>query len=75
MSATCRSCGAEIVWGEWRSSGKPVPIDAKPTKDGRLALVNGKVHHWAEPVDGPLHRERWTAHFATCPDAGDWRSR
>lgn len=68
MSAACRSCGAPIVWGTWATSGKPCPLDAAPTADGRLALVAGKIHHHGGGA-GP----RYTSHFATCEFADQHR--
>ncbi len=70
--ASCNSCGAAIEWAESATTGKSVPIDLEPTKDGTLAVVNGKAHAYTLE-DLALKRERRTSHFATCPDAADWR--
>jgi hypothetical protein len=72
--ASCRSCTAPIEWAEWADSGKPVPLDPGVAANGNLALVAGKVHRYG-PEDVRLARDRRVSHFATCPDAAQWRSR
>ena len=57
--ATCRSCGAEIVWLQ-TNSGKRIPVDAETCPDGE-----------AERLYQPEHGH--VSHFATCPQAGKWR--
>jgi hypothetical protein len=67
----CRSCGAPVVW-VWSSAGKAMPLDAVPVPDGMFQLVDGRA--WTVRSDlqpGP----RYTSHFATCPQAYDWRRR
>jgi len=79
----CRSCGADVLWAEW-ASGKKMPVDAEPDmrpppKGGGLVLLRRDpagadkliVEKWREE-HGPK-RNRYTSHFATCPNAGDWR--
>lgn len=70
----CRSCDAPIEWAEWADSGKAVPLDVGIVKNGNLALVAGKVHRFTAD-DDKLGRDRRVSHFATCPDAGKWRSK
>ena len=72
--ANRRSCNADIEWAEWADSRKAVPLDVGAKPNGNLALVSGKVHRYG-PADEKLGRERRISHFATCPDAKDWRSR
>jgi hypothetical protein len=64
---TCRSCNAPIEWAQLRS-GKRMPFDGEivPVRtfhddDRRLIAV----------VDSTMS----ASHFATCPQAGDWRRR
>lgn len=59
MSATCKSCGASIVWGKTKA-GKSIPLDAEPIG----GLLNEET--------GEVMKLRQT-HYATCPDAADWR--
>jgi hypothetical protein len=79
----CRSCGADVLWAEW-ASGKKMPVDAEPDmrpppKGGSLVLSRRDpagadkliVEKWRE--EHGSKRNRYTSHFATCPNAGDWR--
>lgn len=82
--STCRSCGAEVLWAEW-PSGKRMPVDAEPDmrpppKGGELVLsvrggAFGKliVEKYVPEMHSP-HRNRYTSHFATCPNAETHRS-
>ena len=72
--ANRRSCNADIEWAEWADSRKALPLDVGAKPNGTPALVSGKVHRYG-PADEKLGRERRISHFATCPDAKDWRSR
>lgn len=79
----CRSCGAEVLWVVWRESGKRMPVDVEPDmrpppKGGTLALtLSGGpfgtlfVEKYV-PEMGPK-RNRYTSHFATCPNASEHR--
>lgn len=76
----CRSCRAEVYWVTW-ASGKKMPVDVvsdnRPLpKGGNLVLSLGadgglKV----EKFDVSKHagRNRYTSHFTTCEQAGEWR--
>lgn len=72
MSA-CRSCGADLLWVASATTGKPMPLDAKPEKRVVLSerlegLDDDAAEPWvAEVVD------TYTPHFATCPEAREWR--
>ena len=72
--ATCRSCNAPIEWGTSDTTGKPIPLDLAPSPTGNLSIVNGRVRAYGSD-DARVHRERRVSHFATCPDAADWRNR
>lgn len=63
---TCRSCGAGITWYEL-TTGKRHPFDGEPTYVG-TATVDGRLV-------GEIDTSVSTSHFATCPDAKDWRRR
>jgi hypothetical protein len=65
--ANCRSCGAEILWVISKASGKAMPLDVPPEK--RAIIVEVDKH--GIPVTEI--REAYTSHFATCPQANDWR--
>lgn len=73
MAATCRSCGADIIWVV-NTNGKKVPLDEKP--------ITGPVYDIRGTFDGtqiaapvaidPPGRPLFRSHFETCPDAKDW---
>lgn len=69
----CRSCGASIVWARTRQRGKFIPLDAEPTALGNLVIAPPwgadppTVDHFTS--DAGVARERYTSHFATCPNA------
>ncbi len=77
MSA-CRSCNTKILWAKSVKSGKLMPIDIEPAKNGNLYLQ-------AEGFDPPLafsindtppmavRPGRFVSHFATCPEARQHR--
>ncbi len=72
MTASCRSCGAPIIWAK-TEKGKAMPLDAEPAQTGTLWLFAGVVQTGDQPpaVNGPTY----TSHFATCPQAGKWRKK
>lgn len=69
--AVCKSCEADVIWCE-TSTGKKMPMDAKPDPKGTFVIINGKTRV-ANDEDRRLRRDLHTSHFATCPDAGTWR--
>lgn len=70
--AACRTCEAPIVWVESQSTGKPMPMDLTPDPKGAFVIIGGKARR-ATDEDKTLHRPRFTSHFATCPDADQFR--
>lgn len=79
-SGQCRSCGAEIVWA--RLKGKPHPFDSvadnrPPPKGGRFVLFLRAGEATASEVSASPSRmagwDRYTSHFATCPNADEHR--
>lgn len=77
----CRKCGAPIIWAV-TEAGKAIPIDADPARTGKaLRVPNGNVVFTRERDD----EGRWivrivkagtavfVSHFATCPNAGEFR--
>jgi hypothetical protein len=80
MSATCRSCGAAVIWLAISPGARAMPIDAEPHADGNvladlvtrrgIVLSAGSLEVVRiDTPDEPLYR----SHFATCPDADAWR--
>ena len=79
-TAPCRFCGAPVIWAVTFRGGR-MPVDAEPTADGTVLLldaIGGQVNaivvsryelSSARINGGPLRR----AHRATCPKAKEWR--
>jgi hypothetical protein len=73
----CRSCNAPIIWAS--TGTKTMPVDAEPTEEGNVELAPGSLGRGVVATvltgpalfAGPLR----TAHFVSCPDAGEWRRR
>jgi hypothetical protein len=58
--------------------GKTMPVDAEPDPDGLLTLdtlASGVVlaAHDSPGQPGLFTQDRYTSHFATCPEAARWR--
>jgi hypothetical protein len=82
MRATCKSCGAPILW-TITERGKRMPLDAAPTEDGTVEVIgtafgsslgmsrvlSGDTLTAARAARAPLRR----SHFAHCPQADEWR--
>ena len=76
----CESCQAPIVWGV-TINNKPIPLDAKPSTEGNimLGLRDGKPPLALYQIKQVLLKLRengellYTAHFANCPHAKQWR--
>jgi hypothetical protein len=81
--ATCRSCGAEVRWVITAGEGKEMPIDVVPVENGNLEVVGRAQNRYGAEVAKVACRNpgelsmldgvRFVPHFATCPDAADWR--
>ena len=63
---SCRSCGADITWLEL-VSGKRMPFDGEPAYV-RTVQVGGRL---VGEIDSTVS----LSHFATCPQAKDWRKK
>lgn len=71
-AAVCQSCGAPIHWTR-TEHGRPIPVE--PARDGNLVYLDGADQVVKYLPLFHVGRERWRAHFATCPDADAWRKR
>ena len=72
---TCRSCGASIIWG-MTTNGKRAPFDETPDPKGLFTIDETKdppVFEYPKPGTPP--GERFTNHFATCPQRDAWRKK
>lgn len=81
--ATCKACGAEIVWIRLKS-GKLHPCDAEDvfykvgagpdrivTPDGEI--VAGTIVPELKTHDEGIIKRGYSSHFATCPFADEFR--
>lgn len=64
--ASCRSCGAAITWYEL-ASGKRHPFDGEPV------YVRTSHDPATRRLVGEIDTSVHGSHFATCPQAKDWR--
>lgn len=75
----CKSCREKIRWATWATSGKAMPVDAEPVAEGTVFLfVRNETTLLCEKVTEEAlaaqpTRNRYTSHFATCPNAKQHR--
>ena len=69
--STCRSCRASIRWVT-TANDRLMPLDAEPNPDGNVEIHDGHAVV-LEQLTIFNTGERWMPHFATCPDAEQWR--
>ena len=79
MTATCRSCGAPIIWRRTPTGGR-IPLDADPRpNDGNVLDYGDELaivvlsHAGLVPLDAAPGGTLRVSHFATCPDAAKHR--
>lgn len=65
----CRTCGAPIIWARSARTGRPMPLDARPTTAGTFVIVQGSIAMYSPGTPG----DRYRSHFASCPDADKHR--
>lgn len=80
---SCASCGAAIIWAV-TTKGKAMPVDALPVAGGTIRVASRRypLPPLATVVGAAINLfddddtgDRHTSHFATCPDADEWRKR
>lgn len=73
----CRSCKALVLWVQWATSGKRMPIDVTPHLIGNVVVAFRRAENLmiAETFDPKRHdgRNRYISHFTTCPQATQHR--
>lgn len=78
----CKSCGAEIIWIKMKGTGKAMPVDAKkitysenlhPGAKDALTLVTENGTIVRTQFDPGGDKVGYTSHFATCPNAAQFR--
>jgi hypothetical protein len=79
--ARCRTCDAPIFWCTFVATGTRAPIDYDPVPDGNIVIVGTA---FGGPTIDVVREEaalfgddrpHYTNHFATCPQADEWRRR
>ncbi len=63
----CRSCGKQLVWAA-TASGKKMPLEACSVAEGNIRIDQTGIARVGKVGTGP-----YRSHFATCPNANDWR--
>jgi len=72
----CRSCGAAIIWTLSAKNTKRLPVNAQPVPQGNLELtIDHQGDLISSVVENKLELHLYLAHFATCPQGNNWRSR
>lgn len=72
--ATCRSCGARIVWAR-TAADRAMPIDRDPVPDGNLVIID-RTRDGSPRVATAAPEEtrpKYRSHFSTCPNADQHR--
>lgn len=74
----CRSCGALVLWVKMAPSCRWTPLDPVPSATGNIERKRGKVSdRWYGRVvpesERHNHGPLYVSHFATCPQADNWR--
>ena len=59
--SNCRSCNADIVWGN-TPSGKKIPLDVERLPFGNIQLHDDESATFVKPSMTPM----WRSHFVTC---------
>lgn len=78
----CGSCGAPIVW-TITDAGERMPCDAHPVAGGNVRIIAAPdgsparskvVGNTIDLFDPDDDGTRYVSHFATCPQADEWRA-
>lgn len=75
--SVCRSCGQEIDW-VLTSKGKKMPVDPEyiwydEADSGTVIVTDGGVVYVVSSSRSFPSVKGRISHFATCPNANDWR--
>lgn len=78
--AICKGCGASIWWNRTKN-GKMIPCDITPIgfrevpgARGKIVTQDGRIVS-CEFTDDPDAEKGFLPHFATCPNAADFKRR
>jgi hypothetical protein len=75
--SACKSCRKPITWA-FTTAGNKAPFELDD--DGEWILENGTARHVGPrpaqlELGGKPGPQRYTNHFATCPQASSWRGK
>lgn len=70
----CSSCGAPIIWLR-TFAGKSIPVDEVPVPDGNIVVLGDSDTCQTLKKGEETEKPRYVSHFATCPQAKDWRKK
>jgi hypothetical protein len=79
MVGLCRSCHARVIWLTIRPGGRRMPIDVDPVPDGNIIADLAQAVGVVVPagaltfLDDTPDEARYRSHFASCPQAAEWR--
>lgn len=66
MASTCRGCHARVLWRRHESTGRLAPLDAEPSKDGNVVVLDAERYRVLPAGQGSGGQPRYTNHWATC---------
>lgn len=73
----CGTCRARMFFARSTSTGNVMPFDAGASLLGTFRLDRDLLDDWTATYVPPAAHEAdtplYASHFATCPDAPDWR--
>jgi hypothetical protein len=74
--SACKSCRRPIRWVKAAATGKSMPLDRDPVGTGNIVVIDDKAVVFAdagEAWEAHPNKPRHVSHFATCPDAKEFR--
>lgn len=72
--AECRSCKEPMIWAR-TGRGKKIPLDAEPSSAGNFVLEGDAQDPMTHMADPTYTGDKYTSHFATCPNASNFRGK
>lgn len=88
MTTACRACSAPTLWAENPKTGRKAPVDSAPNPAGNVVLdrsgptitfrvlTKAEMERYDRAVEQLVPETvptRYTLHFATCPNADEFR--
>lgn len=70
--ATCRSCGAEIIWVT-TENGKRMPLDPHPHPKGSVLVYGEQAFVISAKGRADVREPLYLPHHMTCPQGRSWQ--